>query len=64
MYKNYIERMGKEKKGKVKKKKKESYIWGTNNSPCPWLHIDIIRIVHSVADSSIPNSFFTSLELF
>lgn len=43
---------------------REAHIRGADNSASPRLHVYIISIIHSIANSSIPNSLFTSLEFF
>lgn len=52
---------------KKKKKKRETnnnnYIVGTNDCAGPGTHVDIISIIHSIAYSSISNTFFTTFKL-
>lgn len=41
---------------------REIYIVGTNDGTSPRTHVDVISVIHSIADSAIPNTFLSTFK--
>lgn len=41
---------------------KSNYIVRTNNGSSPRAHVDVVSIIHSIADSAISDPFFSSFK--
>jgi len=43
--------------------KVNAYIVGANDGASPRAHVDVISVIHSIANSAITDTFFTSFKL-
>jgi hypothetical protein len=43
--------------------RRDTYIMGADDGASPKAHVNVITIIHSIANSAITNTFFTSFKL-